>query len=99
MYYGMEYSNVLQDIIASFLTSIFATTPSFLIRKMFEYAKPRQDLVQVTKQQSLRAASETPNPAFDGNFARIKHVDGNDTASVRLVSDMRKEFYDWMFPV
>lgn len=45
MYYGTDSTNVWSDIIASFIISLVSTTPSFIIRKLFEYSKPRQERV------------------------------------------------------
>ena len=82
-------------VIASFIISIVSTTPSFIIRKMFEYSKPQQS--HVIKQPSVKLTLEAE---FEGANSNITgNVENNDEqAHIQTVLEMRREFYEWMFP-
>ena len=89
MYYEMESTNIWADIIASFIASIVATTPGFIIRRMFEYSKPREE--PLTKQMSLRSIQSGSEGVTS---SRSPSCEVNQT-----VVEMREKFYEWMFPV
>ena len=90
MFYEIDQSSPVQDVLASFITSLVSTTPGFIIRKMFEYSKPREE--QFTHQPSLSGA----HPGFEGTRSRSS---SNLENNIETVIKMRKKFYEWMFPV
>ena len=55
IFYGREQSTPLQDITASFITSLVSTLPTFVIKKLFIKRKPRK--TKSTKAGSIDCAS------------------------------------------
>merc|ERR1719461_1208781 len=88
MYYGTDYPNIWQDVIASFMISLIATTPGFIIRKMFEYSKPKQE--HFAKQPSVSRS----HPEFEGVESSSINLEEN----MQTVMEMRQKFFEWMFP-
>ena len=90
MYYEVDSTNIWSDMIMSFMTSIIATTPGFIIRKMFEYSKPKEDRVKsVPELIGIDSGSE------GGPSSRSMEENKN----LKIVKDMRLKFYEWMFPL
>ena len=69
---------------ASFFISIAATTPGFIIRKMFEYAKP--------KEEQLHPHPSVTTSDFDSSSII-------EQSNIKMVQHMRHSFYEWMFPL
>eukprot|EP01083_Nonionella_stella_P289770 986074_1 len=55
-FYGLEQSNPMQDIVASFVISLFGTAPTFIVKKMFEKAKPLE--IRSTKHEHVADRSD-----------------------------------------
>ena len=92
MYYRSKSTNIWSDIIMSFMISLIATTPGFIIRKLFEYSKPREE--QFQRQPSLheiQARTEGARSSEAGGG-------GADSDNLEMVVEMRERFYEWMFP-
>ena len=91
MYFGVESHNVWSDVIMSFMISLIATTPGFIIRKLFEYSKP--------KVEKHRHHEEFKGiPEFEGGRSRSSS-NIQDQVTLKMVKRMRHEFYEWMFPL
>ena len=90
MYFGVESHNIWSDVIMSFMISLTATTPGFIIRKMFEYSKPKEERFRHHTDMS----SPQGLPEFEGASSNIQ-----DQVTLKMVKRMRHEFYEWMFPL
>ena len=91
MYYGVQSTNIWSDIIMSFIISIIATTPGFVIRKLFEYSKPAEE--EFTRKPSLHSVKAS----LEGVSAVQSH--DVDTTNLQTMVEMRRKFYEWMYPV
>ena len=94
MYFGVESHNIWSDVIMSFMISLTATTPGFIIRKMFEYSKP--------KVEQHRHHEELVTPDGDPEFEGVRSMSSSniqDQVTLKMVKRMRHEFYEWMFPL
>ena len=91
MYYGVETTNLWSDIIMSFIISIIATTPGFVIRKLFEYSKPaEEEFTRKPSLHSVKASLEGVSPVPS---------DDVDATNLQTMVEMRRKFYEWMYPV
>ena len=91
MYFGVESHNIWSDVIMSFMISLTATTPGFIIRKMFEYSKPKEE-------QFRHHEAPQGIPEFEGTRSRSSS-NIEDQVTLKMVKRMRHEFYEWMFPL
>merc|ERR1712154_614590 len=93
MGYGADHSNIVQDILASFFISLFATTPGFVLRKLFEYSKPKEE--QFQQQASLTTPG---HPGFGATTpGSPDHIE--QKINVKMIAQLRHSFYEWMFPL
>ena len=97
-FYGADHSTLWQDLFASFIISITATTPGFIFRKMFEYSKPREERFTNRASATVTTPGSPRSPTFDGVLSTTLSEIENQ-ASIKILSRMRHRFYEWMFPL
>ena len=70
--------------------SLYVVTSMFYCSKMFEYSKPREEYFN--KDSPLKRSY----PSLEGTRSRSS---SNLEDNIDTVLEMRKKFYEWMFPV
>ena len=94
LFYGRDQSTLSQDIVASFITSLFGKLPSFAIRHIFMKTKPRK--TDSTKIQRANSFSRRRSVSLKRRRSSTAQLTESASKSQRFqqVSDIRMRLYE-----
>ena len=76
IFYGREQSNIVQDIFASFFTSLIGTLPQMVIKHLFAASRSRQkySIKQLSNEYSAQIRSRASSKGEMGRFEKISDL-------------------------
>eukprot|EP01084_Bolivina_argentea_P105219 188357_1 len=111
VFYGVEQEQIFGDVTASFLISFIGTTPSIVIKKIFEKSKPQIIKSKTKSVKKVRKLQKKEGDDENGHGKRLsKNVQINevnemltDTGSklevVRLTHEVRQAIFKQNYPL